>query len=215
MLSSIQPLGERSRGNRFTTTATAFFLGATAGGATTGLVLWVIGLGGRALVHLVSGPRLSGPTPAEPIFVAILGIVGVIALTADWIGRPLPSLPRQVNEAWLTTYRGWVYGVGFGFQLGLGVVTFITAPATWMWLAALALSPSWSSAVLIGAVFGGIRGISVYTTYGVSHPAALTHYHQVLNTHFSRFNTASRVVLALVSIGALLSTPMATSFTAV
>ena len=36
MLSSIHPLGERGKGNRFGLTATAFVVGATLGGATTG-----------------------------------------------------------------------------------------------------------------------------------------------------------------------------------
>jgi hypothetical protein len=35
-------------------------------------------------------------------------------------GSGCPSWQRQVDERWLTTYRGWVYGAGFGFQLGAG-----------------------------------------------------------------------------------------------
>ena len=33
-------------------------------------------------------------------------------------GFRLPSHTRQVNEAWLDEYRGWVYGGGFGWQIG-------------------------------------------------------------------------------------------------
>ena len=33
-----------------------------------------------------------------------------------------------MNEEWLTSYRGWVYGAGFGAQLGTGVVTIVTSP---------------------------------------------------------------------------------------
>ncbi|HEY1116633.1 MAG TPA: hypothetical protein VGE43_02945, partial [Acidimicrobiales bacterium] len=38
MLSSIHPLGERGKGNRFGITAGAFLVGATLGGAATGAV---------------------------------------------------------------------------------------------------------------------------------------------------------------------------------
>ena len=38
------------------------------------------------------------------------------------VARVLP-----VHEQWLTRYRGWVYGVGFGAQLGFGLVTIITS----------------------------------------------------------------------------------------
>ena len=43
-----------------------------------------------------------------------------------------PGPRRQVNERWLDEYRGWVYGLGFGAQLGLGVTTVITSAATYV-----------------------------------------------------------------------------------
>ena len=39
----------------------------------------------------------------------------------DW----LPLVRRQVDDAWLARYRSWVYGGGFGWQIGVGVATYI------------------------------------------------------------------------------------------
>ncbi len=52
MLSTITPMGEASRGNRFRTTATWFILGATLGGA-------VLGLGGAVLAAIVHALGIS------------------------------------------------------------------------------------------------------------------------------------------------------------
>ena len=40
-----------------------------------------------------------------------------------------PFLCRQVNEAWLSKYRPWVYGGGFGWQIGAGVTTYVMTAA--------------------------------------------------------------------------------------
>ena len=52
----------------------------------------------------------------------------------------VPGPRRQVNERWLDEYRGWVYGLGFGAQLGLGVTTIVTSAATYVALFAALLS---------------------------------------------------------------------------
>ena len=44
MLSSIHPLGERGKGNRFGLTAGAFVVGSVLGGASTGAVAALVGL---------------------------------------------------------------------------------------------------------------------------------------------------------------------------
>ena len=108
MLGSITPLGERGRRSRYWLTITAFVAGSTVSGAAAGLLA---GLAGAALDlgGLSSHVRL----PAIAIAVA-LGLAFDLRLG----GLRLPSPRRQVNEDWLTAYRGWVYGVGFGAQLG-------------------------------------------------------------------------------------------------
>ena len=57
-------------------------------------------------------------------------------------GAHLPTNHRQVNERWLDDYRGWVYGIGYGFQLGMGVVTIVTSATTYLAFLAAFLSHS-------------------------------------------------------------------------
>src|SRR4051794_33369808 len=109
MLASITPLGERARGSRFWLTA-VFFVGASlVAGAALGALLGAVG-------SLVWAGAAGG------LRVAILAGALVAGLVLDLLGR-LPGPRRQVNEEWLREYRGWVYGAGFGGQLGVGVAT--------------------------------------------------------------------------------------------
>src|SRR5947209_302552 len=108
MLASITPLGERARRSSFAVTASAFAIAASAAGALTGLVAGELGQ------LLVPGGRWR---------LAALATVLALGVGADLrvAGLRLPSVRRQVNEDWLRRYRGWVYGAGFGAQLGAGV----------------------------------------------------------------------------------------------
>ena len=140
MLTSITPLGERGRGNRWAVTTTAYAVGCLLGGATTGLVLGAVG----------------SALPTLPVLL-LAGLVCLAAALADTTLRRVPGGHRQVDEAWLDRYRGWVYGVGFGYQLGLGVVTVVTSAATYAVLALALLTQSVLGGLLVGAVFGVVR----------------------------------------------------------
>lgn len=146
MLTSITPLGERGRGNRWAVTTTAYAAGCLLGGATTGLVLGAVG----------------SLLPALPALL-LAGVVCLLAAAADLgavvTGRRLPGGRRQVDEDWLSRYRGWVYGAGFGYQLGLGVVTVVTSAATYAVLALALLTQSPVGGLLVGAVFGVARAV--------------------------------------------------------
>src|SRR4249919_1505358 len=88
-------------------------------------------------------------------------VAGAAALGAllERSGRAIPSWHRQVNEDWLTQYRGWVYGLGFGVQLGLGVVTIVTTAAVYLtWVAAF-VSGSAAIGAAVGAAFGLARAL--------------------------------------------------------
>lgn len=163
MLSSIHPLGERARGNRWGTTATWYLLGSVAGGSTMGVISGSLG------AVLFSG------TSASTITIAVVALA-VLAAAADGFGWRVPSPERQVNESWLTRYRSWVYGAGFGFELGTGVMTFIkTATVYLLWvLATLTASPVYGG--LIGAWFGLVRGAALLTVRTVVDPASLRSY---------------------------------------
>src|ERR1700737_74390 len=104
MLASIHPLGERAKHNRWAVTVAFYLLGSVTAGALLGAALGTIGVHGT------------------PAIVAALCVVAALVDASRW---RVPSWRRQVNEDWLRRYRGWVYGIGFGFQLGLGVVTIV------------------------------------------------------------------------------------------
>src|SRR4051794_95755 len=132
MLGSITPLGERGHARRWSSTVAYYFAGSVLGGATIGGLLGLLGAGAAAL-----GLRPSGSL--------VLGVVAVLCLAGTLVdlqvgGLRLPTVHRQVNEDWLVRYRGWVIGAGFGFQLGLDVVTIVTTATVYGMLAAALLS---------------------------------------------------------------------------
>ncbi len=164
MLGSITPLGERGRNSTWGVTVTALLIGATAGGAGTG---WLAGSIGALLRRPLRLPGGAAP-------VVLLGLVAAgLALDSGWFGARVPGPRRQVNEDWLRRYRGWVYGGGFGLQLGSGVVTVVSISAVYTMIAAALLSGSpWWGAV-IGAAFGAVRGATAFGVAGVDRPQRL------------------------------------------
>lgn len=160
MLASISPLGERARGQRFAVTATAYVIGSVAGGVLVGTALGA--LGELTLDGVPVGVRAG-----------ILGLLAVGAVLVDRRERPIPSWHRQVNEDWLSEYRGWVYGLGFGFQLGLGVVTIVTTASVYLTWAAALLSGSTVAGLVIGFAFGLARALPLFGGLRVSGPDQL------------------------------------------
>ncbi|MFQ6171992.1 hypothetical protein ACK8HX_10320 [Oryzobacter sp. R7] len=149
MLSSISPFGERARASRWWLTTTAYVVSSTLGGLAIGLLAALVG----ALVP--QGWRLS---PTGFVVAALLLLVG-LALDLRVGGLELPSWRRQVDEAWIGRYRGWVVGVGFGAQLGFGVVTIVTSSTTYaVVLLSLLSGTPWVGA-LLGVVFGLVRAL--------------------------------------------------------
>lgn len=183
MLSSIHPLGERGKGNRFGVTAGAFLVGAVLGGAATGTV--------TALVSIPVGAVMS-----STVATAIVALVAVAAAVFERTGRALPSVPRQVDENWLNEYRGWVYGAGFGFQLGAGVLTYITSAAIYVALAAAVLAGHPLAALGIMATFGLARGLTLLPARSIGSPQRLVEFHQRLHRWSPAVRTTSTSVLA-------------------
>jgi len=159
MLGSITPLGERSRGRRWGITVTAFALAATAAGAGLGALLGAAG----GLVGLSAAARTG-----------LLAVAVAAAVAVDLApGLRAPGPRRQVNEAWLHRYRGWVYGAGFGVQLGLGVTTIVSTAAVYATGAAAFLAGSAAAGALVGGAFGAARAATLLAAGGVDEPAAL------------------------------------------
>jgi hypothetical protein len=165
MLASITPLGERGRNSRWSVTISAFVLGATLAGAGLGAVLGLVGspLGGGERWRL-----------------AALAAGAVLALAIDLGPVRVPGPNRQVNERWLDEYRGWVYGLGFGSQLGLGVTTIVSSAAMYLALFAALLTGDPGSGAVIGGAFGLLRGLTPLAAARVRRPDQLMALHGAL-----------------------------------
>ncbi|MEO2106728.1 MAG: sulfite exporter TauE/SafE family protein [Actinomycetota bacterium] len=163
MLSSISPVGEAARQQRWSLTVAAYVVGSAGAGTATGALLGLLGSAGWGLV---GGMPSDGPVL---LVVAGLALAGLVLDATTGV----PSVHRQVDERWLTTYRGWVYGIGFGAQLGAGVVTIVPASIVWvMWGTAL-VSGSPLAGALIGLVFGLVRSVPLVAAGRVRTVAAL------------------------------------------
>ena len=183
MLSSIHPLGERGKGNRFGVTAGAFLVGAVLGGALTGSILALLSIPVAAVT-------------STTVATALVALVAAAAAVFERTGRSLPSVPRQVDENWLNEYRGWVYGLGFGFQLGAGVLTYITSAAVYVALAAAVLSGHPVAALAVMVAFGTTRGLSLLPARSIGSPQRLIEFHQRLQRWSPAVRTTSTSVLA-------------------
>jgi hypothetical protein len=148
MLSSISPLGERARNSRWWLTTAAYLLGSLAGGLAMGGLAALLGSALPASVHTSAWTL---------VVVAVLMLVG---LAFDLRGpQSLPSWRRLVSVDWLTRYRGWVYGGGFGVQLGFGLVTIITSATTYAVVLLAALTGNLGAGLAVGATFGVVRAL--------------------------------------------------------
>lgn len=170
MLSSITPMTEAGRGNSFRTTAAWFLVGGLAGGLTLGAVA----AGAGALLGLAD---LSATT-----LIGIGAIAALVTASIDFglAGIDLPIFKRQVNDAWLRRYRSWVYGAGFGWQIGVGVATYIMTAGVFLVASLAVLTTSPIQALVIGATFGLVRGSAVYLGRSATTPAALGRVHERL-----------------------------------
>jgi hypothetical protein len=195
MLSTITPLGEQGRGNRFRTTAIWFVLGATLGGATLGL--------GAALLAAAIGAIGVSTTTA----LALGGLLAIAAAVADagLFGIRVPYHRRQVNEMWLDDYRSWVYGGGFGFQIGIGFATYIMTSALVLLVALAALTGNPLTALALGTLFGFARGLGVLPGARLTTPAKLAEFHRRFDARSEssrRLVIATQLVVAVVAVGA-------------
>jgi MFS family permease len=191
MLASISPVGEAARGQRWSITATAYIvasaLGGAAAGALAGALGWVLfALAGR---------------PPTGVLVAVLAVLAAVAVLVDRGVLPLrlPSWHRQVDETWLTRYRGWVYGAGFGFQLGAGVFTRIPSAAFHLVVLAAVATGSTATGALVGVTFGTVRALPLLVAGRHRDPARLNTFHRRMD---AAAPVADRVTSAVVAVAA-------------
>jgi hypothetical protein len=161
--------------------------GAVLGGLTLGALM-------AGLAALVAALGMSTSTA--------LGVATVAALVCaasdlDPFGIHIPFHGRQVNERWLDQYRAWVYGGGFGWQIGCGLATYITTAGMYLTILLASLTGSPLIALAIGAGFGLVRGLAIYTGRSITTTDRLLAVHR-------RFGALRRPV-RLATIGVMLA----------
>jgi MFS family permease len=194
MLTSISPLGERARGNRFGVTATAHIIGSAVGGALVG------GLAG-AVGWLLLDPF--GPNAATVIALAVLA--GAIATAALLDRRGTPTVRRQVDERWLGAYRGWAYGFGYGVQLGMGVVTIVPSALVYAAIAGAGATAAPAAGAVVGAAFGAGRGLGILLGARVRTPQELAGLHRRVVAAGPRAARVARTAAASLGAFALVA----------
>ncbi|HEX4217235.1 MAG TPA: hypothetical protein VHZ02_02600 [Acidimicrobiales bacterium] len=186
MLSTITPIGEQARGARFATSATWFVVGGVAGGATLGGVLALVAAGVGAL-HLTAG------TIGVVACVAALVAAGSDSRLA---GVQVPIHRRQVNEVWLDRFRPWVYGAGFGWQIGSGLVTYIMTAAVYLVAVLAVMTGNPWAALGVGILFGTVRGLAVLLGRVITTPARLASFHR----RFAELEPVSRRIIVVMEV---------------
>ena len=188
MLSSINPLGERTRGQRFWVTVSWYVAGSAVGGIILG------GLGGILGSWLPAGNwRLVAVIP-----VCLVGAV------LDLAGKPPPSIHRQVDENWLSRYRGWVYGLGFGLQLGFGIVTIVTTASVYTLVAVAVLVGSPLMGAMVGGVFGMARAVAIIRVSRAYDPGSLRNALRRLQPRVvsaTRFAVGAQLLIGVIAAG--------------
>lgn len=185
MLTSISPLGERARGNSWWLTLGWLTIGAVVGGSLLGAVLGTLG----SLL----------PDGADRDWrLAALALSGIGAAIWDLTGRQLP-VRRQVNEDWLAAFRRWVYGFGYGIQLGIAPMTVMSTALVPVLMLSMFLADDAGAGLLMGALFGGVRALSVTLGRGVRTAQDLRRLHRRLDEMEGRVRLMGAVSAALLA----------------
>jgi hypothetical protein len=190
MLSQITPFTDRARGQRYAVTALFFVVGSVVGGATLGVAV-ALGAALLSAVDLSSDAALA---------VAAVLALAAAAVDAGVLGPRPPFFRRQVNEDWLPRYRGWLYGAGFGWQVGVGVATYIMTAGVFLTAALAMLTADPLAAFAIAVAFGLVRGLTVFLTAGAHTPAQLQSFHRRFDAWSEPIRRAVVAVQVLVAV---------------
>ena len=168
MLSSLNPVSETARGNRFWLTALWYVVGALVGGALLG-VGCAVAASGYARLHA-----------STTLTWAILLGAALVTIASDTavFGRSLPDHPRQVDERWLVRYRRWIYAGGYGVQIGAGFATYIMTAVVYLVVVLAVLTGSPAQAASIALTFGLVRGLTILVAAPARTPDRLRTAHR-------------------------------------
>jgi hypothetical protein len=182
----IHPLGERRRGNTWGVTVGAFTVGSVLAGGTLAAMTAALG---------------SFATIAPAIGLTITAVLVLLAGLLDLVGVRPWGPRRQVNENWIGRYRGWVYGIGFGLQLGLGFSVFVMSWGYYAMLAGAFISGSPMAGFLAGAIFGVARGVMLFLAVWIDSPERLNTFHRRMSLAKGPALTVTAVMMT--AVGAL------------
>ena len=187
MLASINPLGERGRRQQYPVTVVAYLVASTSAGVVLGAALGGIG-------------SVIVPAPSLALAAVAVTAAGGLLLDAGVGGLRVPGPRRQVNEDWLTTYRGWVYGTGFGAQLGFAFSTIVVASVTWAAFVCALCAGSVAGGALIGGTFGLLRALPVLMVASAHDPNTLRTAIRRLDATRPRVASLTTATQAAVSV---------------
>jgi hypothetical protein len=91
-----------------------------------------------------------------------------------------------------------VYAGGFGWQVGVGLATYLMTAAVVVVVVFAVLTASPAGALLLGAVFGLARGLTVLLTAAAPDPARL----RALHARLDRIGPAVRAAVIAIDVAA-------------
>jgi hypothetical protein len=134
-----------------------FSLGLLLGGTLSATVLW-----------LLSGFAAPVPGPVRTGAILAVGVLGVVR-EAGWVRIPMPQNARQIPQEVLR-YRVRRGALQFGFELGTGVRTFVSASAPYVVALGLLLAHQGPvTTILTGTGFGVGRAVTATVRYASRH----------------------------------------------
>ena len=138
---------------------------------------------------------LAAATSPTAVVVAV-AVLAAVAFAIELRGGSdrIPHWHRQVDKRWLDEYRGWIYGLGYGVQLGAGVLTIVRTVSVHVMLLVAAATGSVAGGAAVGATFGLVRGASILTAGGIDSPTRLVAFHR----SFQRRERAARRLAATI-----------------
>jgi hypothetical protein len=134
----------------------AYALASLLGGAATGFAL-------AQAAAVVRGASAS----AELALVIAAAGIGAAAVVLQWLGRlrPLPERSAQVPRGWLLWRSRTHAAAAFGLVIGSGALTHLKHAAAYVLAALVVLAPSVEAGVLVGALYGASRGMTLVVTW--------------------------------------------------
>jgi hypothetical protein len=134
-----------------------FTLGLLLGGSLSASVLW-----------LLSGFAAPVPEPVRTGAILTVAVLGVVR-EAGWVRIPMPQNARQIPQEVLR-YRVRRGALQFGFELGTGVRTFVSASAPYVVALGLLLAHQGPvTTILTGTGFGAGRAVTAAIRYASRH----------------------------------------------